>query len=85
MTAFLARIRSSSARWRCWRSSPWRLPSARSNRNPDGSVNPTASSVREEQLLQELDRISGRGTIPDQKACTHRAAGRPRLARSSTR
>ncbi len=33
------------------------------------SVNPTASSVREEQLLQELNRISGRCTLPDQKAC----------------
>src|SRR4051812_23808851 len=34
------------------------------------SVNPTASSVKEQQLLQELDRINGRCTIPDQKACT---------------
>jgi formate dehydrogenase subunit gamma len=32
--------------------------------------NPTASSVREEQLLQEQNRISGRCTLPDQKACT---------------
>jgi formate dehydrogenase subunit gamma len=29
------------------------------------SVNPTASSVKEQQLLRELDRIHGRGTIPD--------------------
>src|SRR5262245_20989058 len=34
------------------------------------SVNPTASSVNERKLLQELDRITGRCTIPDQKACT---------------
>lgn len=34
------------------------------------SVNPTASSVKEQQLLGELDRISGRCSIPDQKACT---------------
>jgi formate dehydrogenase subunit gamma len=33
------------------------------------SVNPTASAVKEEQLLRELDRISGRCTLPDQKAC----------------
>lgn len=33
------------------------------------SVNPTASSVKEDQLLRELDRISGRCTLPDQKAC----------------
>jgi len=32
------------------------------------SVNPTASSVKEEQLFQELQRIQGRGTIPDKKS-----------------
>jgi formate dehydrogenase subunit gamma len=32
------------------------------------SVNPTASSVKEQQLLQELNRIQGRITIPDQRA-----------------
>src|SRR5438105_582042 len=31
-------------------------------------VNPTASSVREQQLLQELDRIQGRVSIPDQRS-----------------
>src|SRR3954452_8965819 len=41
------------------------------------SVNPTASSVKEDQLFQELNRISGRCTIPDQKACTiEQPAGR---------
>ena len=41
------------------------------------SVNPQASSVKEEQLLRELDRISGRCTLPDQKACTiEQPAGR---------
>jgi formate dehydrogenase subunit gamma len=40
-------------------------------------VNPTASSVQEQQLLNELNRISGRCTIPDQKACTvEQPAGR---------
>jgi formate dehydrogenase subunit gamma len=34
------------------------------------SVNPTASSVKEDQLFRELNRISGRCTLPDQKACT---------------
>jgi len=33
------------------------------------SVNPTASSVKEDQLLRELNRISGRCTLPDQRAC----------------
>jgi formate dehydrogenase subunit gamma len=41
------------------------------------SVNPTASSVKEDQLLRELNRISGRCTLPDQKACTiEQPAGR---------
>ena len=41
------------------------------------SVNPTASSVKEDQLLRELNRVSGRCTIPDQKACTiEQPAGR---------
>src|ERR1044072_4188901 len=41
------------------------------------SVNPTASSVKEDQLCQEMNRISGRCTIPDQKACTiEQPAGR---------
>jgi formate dehydrogenase subunit gamma len=33
------------------------------------SVNPTASSVNERALLREVDRITGRCTLPDQKAC----------------
>ncbi|ARQ02489.1 formate dehydrogenase subunit gamma [Pseudorhodoplanes sinuspersici] len=36
--------------------------------NPDHSVNPTASSVKEDQLLQQLRIIRGRGTIPDTKS-----------------
>jgi len=52
-------------------------PATAQQRNPDSSVNPTASSVREDQLLNELDRVSGRCTIPDQKACTiEQPAGR---------
>ncbi len=40
-------------------------------------VNPSASSVHEQQLLGELDRITGRCTLPDQKACTiEQPAGR---------
>jgi formate dehydrogenase subunit gamma len=31
-------------------------------------VNPTAESVKEEQLLRELNRVQGRGTIPDVKS-----------------
>lgn len=41
------------------------------------TVNPEASVVTEGQLLKELDRISGRCTLPDQKACTiEQPAGR---------
>jgi formate dehydrogenase subunit gamma len=52
-------------------------PVGAQQRNPDSSVNPTASSVKEEQLFKEFDRISGRCTLPDQKACTiEQPAGR---------
>ena len=32
------------------------------------SVNPTAQSVKEQQLLKELQKIQGRGTLPDAKS-----------------
>src|SRR5262245_44350418 len=52
-------------------------PVGAQQRNPDGSVNPTASAVKEDQLLTELSRITGRCTLPDQKACTiEQPAGR---------
>jgi formate dehydrogenase subunit gamma len=52
-------------------------PTSAQQRNPDNSVNPTASAVKEEALLNELNRISGRCSIPDQKACTiEQPAGR---------
>jgi formate dehydrogenase subunit gamma len=52
-------------------------PVSAQQRNPDNTVNPTASSVKEDQLLNELNRISGRCTLPDQKACTiEQPAGR---------
>jgi formate dehydrogenase subunit gamma len=52
-------------------------PASAQQRNPDTSVNPTASSVKENQLLQELKRIQGRGTIPDARSYTiEQPAGR---------
>jgi formate dehydrogenase subunit gamma len=52
-------------------------PAAAQQRNPDTSVNPTASSVKEDQLLRELNRIQGRGTIPDVRSYTlEQPAGR---------
>src|SRR5713101_6742673 len=37
-------------------------------RGADTVVNPTASSVKEDQLLREMRIISGRGSIPDVKS-----------------
>ena len=40
-------------------------------------INPTADAVQEQKLLSELNRITGRCTLPDQKACTlEQPAGR---------
>jgi formate dehydrogenase subunit gamma len=48
------------------------LPAGAQQRNSDGSVNPTASSVKEQQLLNALQggAIGGRVSIPDQKSGT---------------
>ena len=75
----LHRLVSSSARWRSCSSSRWRRRRRRSSRR---SVNPTASSVKEEQLLKQLqpDHQRPRARIPDQKSGNLIAAGRPRLA-----
>jgi formate dehydrogenase subunit gamma len=43
-------------------------PGSAQQRNPDNSVNPTASSVKEDQLLRELNRVQGRVTLPDGKS-----------------
>ncbi|WP_439370262.1 formate dehydrogenase subunit gamma [Bradyrhizobium sp. PMVTL-01] len=36
--------------------------------SPAQQINPTASSVNEQKLLQEMDRIQGRVSIPDQRS-----------------
>jgi formate dehydrogenase subunit gamma len=52
-------------------------PVSAQQRNPDAAVNPTASAVQEQQLLQQLSKIDGRCTLPDQKACViEQPAGR---------
>jgi formate dehydrogenase subunit gamma len=43
-------------------------PASAQQRGSDGAVNPTASSVNEQQLLRQMRIISGRGTIPDVKS-----------------
>jgi formate dehydrogenase subunit gamma len=78
MTAFFTRIRFAVGVLVLLAAVAMAIPAgAQQSKNPDGSVNPTASSVREEQLFKEMDRISGRCTLPDQKACTiEQPAGR---------
>ena len=44
------------------------MPAVAQDRNPDGSVNPTASAVNERQLLEQFRQIDGRVTIPNTKA-----------------
>jgi len=50
------------------------MPAGAQQRNPDGSVNPTASSVKAEQellnALQSGGTVGGRVSIPDQKSGT---------------
>jgi formate dehydrogenase subunit gamma len=43
------------------------IPSSAQTRNPDGTVNPTASAVSEDQLLRQLREVQGRVSIPDRK------------------
>ncbi len=78
MAAFFARIRSAVGVLVVLAAIVMAIPAgAQPSKNPDNSVNPTASSVREDQLFKEMDRISGRCTLPDQKACTlEQPAGR---------
>jgi formate dehydrogenase subunit gamma len=77
MTAFLARVRIAVGVLILAAAVLTALPASAQDRNPDGSVNPTASSVQEEQLFKEMRRIEGRCTLPDQKACTlEQPAGR---------
>ena len=72
MARFLARTRFIIGAWIILCAIALALP-ASAQRNPDGSVNPTASAVKEQQLLNALQSggaISGRVSIPDQKSAT---------------
>jgi formate dehydrogenase subunit gamma len=44
------------------------VPAGAQQPNPGTAVNPTASSVKEDQLLREMRIINGRGSIPDVKS-----------------
>ena len=78
MTAFFTRVRNAVGVLVLLAAVVVAIPaSAQQQKSSDGSINPTASSVREEQLFKEMNRISGRCTLPDQKACTlEQPAGR---------
>jgi len=70
MARCLARVRFIIGAWVVLLALAIALP-ASAQRNPDGSVNPTASAVKEQQLLNALQSggsISGRVSIPDQKS-----------------
>jgi formate dehydrogenase subunit gamma len=43
------------------------MPAVAQQRNPDGSPNPAASSVKEQSLLKQSPRVEGWVAIPDQK------------------
>jgi formate dehydrogenase subunit gamma len=62
---FIARI----AAMACWMLLTMNFAAYAQSGQPQ-SVNPTASSVQEQELLRELDRVTGRVTIPDRRAGT---------------
>jgi formate dehydrogenase subunit gamma len=68
MTTPLSRLRFAVGAFALMASIALVAPAAAQQTNPDRSVNPTASSVKEEQLLREMRIISGRGSIPDVKS-----------------
>ena len=63
MASFARFIRLVLGAWRCSCCSAARLRPSSAQQ-----VNPTASAVKEQQLLQELNRIQGRVSIPDQRS-----------------
>ena len=66
MTAFLARIRIAVGALALAFVFTTALPVAAQQAT---QINPTAQAVQEQQLLKEMNRIDGRCTLPDQKAC----------------
>ena len=74
MTGFLAHIRFAAAALAVVLLLGLSAPVAAQQPGP---VNPTADSVKENQLLEQLNRIQGRGTITDTKSYTiEQPAGR---------
>src|SRR5258708_3819199 len=65
MAMLLARIRFAVGAFVLLGSIALAMPASAQQPNPNNPVNPTASSVKEDQLLREMRIISGRGSIPD--------------------
>ena len=68
MATFMARLAAFAAALTLFAMLALASPAGAQQKNPDGAVNPTASSVKEDQLLDQLKIINGRGTIPDTKS-----------------
>jgi formate dehydrogenase subunit gamma len=68
MAIFLARIRFAVGAFVLLGLIALAMPASAQQPDPNIPVNPTASSVREDQLLREMRIISGRGSIPDVKS-----------------
>jgi formate dehydrogenase subunit gamma len=68
MAMFLARIRLAVGAFALLGLIALAAPAGAQQPNPNTAVNPTASSVKEDQLLREMRIINGRGSIPDIKS-----------------
>src|SRR5580704_15210225 len=68
MTMLLARIRFAVGALALLGLIALAMPASAQQPNSNNAVNPTASSVKEDQLLREQRIISGRGSIPDVKS-----------------
>ena len=68
MTMLLARIRFAVGAFAVLGLIALAMPASAQQANPNAAVNPTASSVKEDQLLREMRIINGRGSIPDAKS-----------------
>ena len=68
MAMLLARIRFAAGAFAVLGLIALAAPAIAQQPDPNSPVNPTASSVKEDQLLRQMRIISGRGSIPDIKS-----------------
>jgi formate dehydrogenase subunit gamma len=77
MTALVARVRTVVGALVLVALAVFSYPVSAQQQQQPGAVNPTASAVHEDQLLQQFKTIQGRGNIPDTKSYTiEQPAGR---------